>query len=372
MPSRKLTPEELRLQKEQERAYRMVQRMMEVMYGKTFALPEVRSAIKAAQKASKPFYFDNYSGADKAVRKVMRSFSSEMKHTIIVGIQEAWEEGDKGLWREIGGRLAKSSEEQEILNAIRAKATSASRSQNALNSFIREKRGGYTLSDRVWKITEGSKKEIEIMIQNGIKEGLSADDMARQVQKYLREPDRLFRRVRNAATKKLELSEAAKKYHPGQGVYRSSYKNALRLVSNEINRSYRESTWLSFQDNPLVIGYEIQLSNNHTCSDGKGGIIPGWTDICDELTGRYPKWFKWTGWHPNCRCRMIAILINMKDFQSRVKAIALGSLDDWQATGGIDELPKALMDWVSSNKDRIDRATSLPYWISDNSNFLGL
>lgn len=308
--ARKLTPEEKRIQQERERAYLMVQLMMQTMYDKTLALPQIRSAIKASQKTGKPFYFENYSQAERAVNKALRAFSSEMNHLVLNGIQEAWEEGDKGLWREIGERLAKSKEEQELFNAIRLQATGGARSENALNSFIRQKRGGYTLSERVWNITEANKKDLEIIIQNGIKEGLSADDMASYAQKYLRKPNRLFRRVRNATTKKLELSEAARKYHPGQGVYRSSYKNALRLVSNEINRSYRESTWTQFQNNPLVIGYEIQLSNNHTCSDGKGGIIPGWTDICDTLAGRYPKWFKWTGWHPNCYSDDTEVLTN--------------------------------------------------------------
>jgi len=30
------------------------------------------------------------------------------------------------------------------------------------------------------------------------------------------------------------------------------------------------------------------------------------------------------------------------------------------------------MDWVGDNRDRIDRTASLPYWIMDNSKFLGL
>lgn len=36
-------------------------------------------------------------------------------------------------------------------------------------------------------------------------------------------------------------------------------------------------------------------------------------DICDDLKGRYPKNFKWTGWHPHCRCHAITLLKTQKE-----------------------------------------------------------
>jgi len=35
------------------------------------------------------------------------------------------------------------------------------------------------------------------------------------------------------------------------------------------------------------VGYEIKLSQSYP-----------WHDACDTLAGKYPKTFKWTGWHP--------------------------------------------------------------------------
>ena len=62
--------------------------------------------------------------------------------------------------------------------------------------------------------------------------------MSRDVCGYLRNPDKLFRRVRDKHGN-LRLSKAAKAYHPGRGVYRSSYRNALRLTATENNMAYR-------------------------------------------------------------------------------------------------------------------------------------
>lgn len=137
-----------------------------------------------------------------------------------------------------------------------------------------------------------------MIIQNGIKEGMSAEEIQRSIKGYLNEPHKLFRRVRNKETGELEWSDAAKRYKPGQGVYRSAYRNAMRLARTEINAAYRQAQWEQYQNDPTVVGIRIELSNNHTTL--VNGVPVPFYDICDELRGVYPKSFKWTGWHPQC------------------------------------------------------------------------
>ena len=76
--------------------------------------------------------------------------------------------------------------------------------------------------------------------------------MSRDVRRYLRNPDKLFRRVRDKHGN-LRLSKAAKAYHPGRGVYRSSYRNALRLTATENNMAYRTADHLRWQQQPFVV-----------------------------------------------------------------------------------------------------------------------
>ena len=94
----------------------------------------------------------------------------------------------------------------------------------------------------------------------------------------------------------LRLSKAAKMYHPGRGVYRSSYKNALRLTQTEINMAYHSADHERWSQTDWIIGVRVSLSNNHTLNG-----IP-FHDICDDVKGVYPKDFKFVGWHPKCRC----------------------------------------------------------------------
>src|SRR5690606_36428057 len=114
--------------------------------------------------------------------------------------------------------------------------------------------------------------------------------LATQQKQYLIEPDRLYRRVRDLDGK-LVLSKAAKEYNPGRGIYRSSYKNAMRLARTETNMAYREADNTRYATSQILLGYEVRLSANH----------PRY-DICDHLKGEYPKDFKFVGWHPQCMC----------------------------------------------------------------------
>ena len=88
-------------------------------------------------------------------------------------------------------------------------------------------------------------------------------DLSRDVRQYLKYHNKLFRRVRDKDGV-LRLSKAAAAFHPGRGVYRSSYKNALRLTATENNIAYRTCDHLSWNALPFVLGQEIKTSNNHT------------------------------------------------------------------------------------------------------------
>ena len=116
----------------------------------------------------------------------------------------------------------------------------------ALEAFQRRTTYGHNLSERVWSIAKQFERHIELSLSIGISEGRSAADISRDVRVYLNEPDKLFRRVRNAFGN-LTLSKVAQAYHPGQGVYRSSYQNAMRMARTEINSAYREADSIRWQ-----------------------------------------------------------------------------------------------------------------------------
>lgn len=227
------------------------------------------------------------------------------------------------------------------------------RSERALNAFQGRKVDGMGLSERVWKSQKPVRGQIEMALELGLSTGRSAQRLSRDVREYLNEPHKLFRRVRDKKGV-LRLSKAAAAYHPGRGVYRSSYKNALRMTVTETNMAYRSADYTQQQEMDFVIGIIIKLSDNHPIDD-----------ICDDLAGVYPKQFKFTGWHPFCRCFAIPKLADRKEMRKWAR-MSDSERAAYQFKGAVTEMPKKFTDWVEVNSERIKSAKNLPYFIKDN------
>ena len=181
------------------------------------------------------------------------------------------------------------------------------------------------------------------------------------IRQYLKRPDMLFRRVKDERGN-LQLSKRAAAYHPGRGVYRSSYKNARRLAATETNIAYRTADHLRWQQMDFVVGIEIRTSpTNHPV-----------TDICDDLKGKYPKDFKFTGWHPHCRCHAISLLKTEEEMDADTERILNGEppSDPNSSVNAVTDVPKEFKDWVEDNKERAERSFSVPYFLKDNQQYL--
>lgn len=155
------------------------------------------------------------------------------------------------------------------------------------------------------------------------------------------------------------------------GVYRNSYKNARRLAATEANTAYRTADHLRWQQMDFVVGQRVVLSNNHTLNGKR------FRDICDDLSapqgstatrgrGCYPKDFKFTGWHPLCRCHAESILKTPEELKADTQRILDGKPVDGKSVNSVDDVPKEFKTWLKDNKGRIERAKSMPYFIRDN------
>jgi hypothetical protein len=152
-----------------------------------------------------------------------------------------------------------------------------------------------------------------------------------------------------------------------QGVYRSSYKNALRLARTENNMAYHSADYERWQQLDFVVGIEVMLSNNHTLNG-----VP-FTDICNDLQGKYPKNFKFTGWHPACRCFAVSILKTDEEMNADSERIMNGEELSENSVNTVKDLPVGFKKWVNDNADRIERAEkkgTLPYFLKDNDSIV--
>lgn len=298
----------------------------------------------------KEFHFEDFPVLKKEMEALMQDLGSSLQANIEDGDQESWT-----LSNTKNDAMVDSIIGKKKLPAKTVKAWKHPHLE-ALNAFIARKEAGMNLSRRVWNLTQQFKSEMELALELGMGEGKSAAALSRDIRKYLVEPNKLFRRVRDKSGA-LRLSKAAAAYHPGQGVYRSSYKNALRMTATENNIAYRTADHNRWQALPFVIGIEIHISNNHPTED-----------ICDLFDGkRFPKDFKFTGWHPWCRCYAVSVLASQEEMDAYTTAIMNGEdVSHWKFTGQVEKMPKEFNKWMKDNQARIENATSMPYFIKDN------
>ena len=312
-------------------------------------------SIKKTLPEDRIFSFDDYPATQKQIERLMTALQESMETTIVSGVRSAWtlsnNKNNALVSRIFGDRVGDLSKEQYR----RYFSTNGA----ALDAFLGRKEQGLNLSDRVWRYTNAFKHEIELGLDLGIRTGESAASMTRSLRQYLQHPDKLFRRVRDKHGN-LRLSKAAQAFHPGRGVYRSSYKNARRLASTETNMAYRTSDHLRWQQMDFVVGIEIRLSNNHTLNG-----VP-LTDICDTLKGRYPKDFKFVGWHPHCRCHVVTILKTEEEMQQDTQRILAGEKPEKGSVNAVRDVPAAFKDWVEEHAGRIKMGGNLPYFLRDN------
>lgn len=303
------------------------------------------------------FSFDDYPQTKKRVDQLLANVAADTRAKIEEGTRKEWLHACK-----VNDALVK-----QISATSRMSTEAISRLTNnnlpALAAFQGRKIGGMGLSDRVWKYTNQFKQEIEMGLDIGLGEATPAGDLAKQMKQYLQEPEKLFRRVRDKHGN-LKLSQNAKAYHPGQGVYRSSYRNAARLARTEVNMAYREAEHQRWTQLDFVIGIEIRLSNNHTLN-GRPFV-----DICDSLKGRYPKNYKFKGWHPQCRCHAIPILAKEGEFIEWNEEGGVPGSKEF--TGTIKETPSNFNSWMQSNQTKIATAKNLPWFLTDNASLLGV
>ena len=310
--------------------------------------------------ASKPLSFSDYPLIQTLMTKLQRKMAASVEAVITKGIDAEWDlsaEETRELVESLFGDL-----DSELME-LRTQAYLLRRDK-AREAFKMRKERGLSLSDRVWQYTGQFKEELEMALDLGLRDGKSADELNREVRKYLNNPNMLFRRVRDEHGV-LHLSKRAKAYHPGQGVYRSSYKNARRLTATETNMAYRSADFEHRQALDFIVGIKIQLSNNHTLNGEP------FVDICDHLMGEYPKDFKFVGWHPLCRCIVTNILKTKEERREDRMRIMRGEapIPPEQSKNYVGDTPDQFKAWCTLNAGRVERAKSLPYFIRDNKGY---
>lgn len=293
---------------------------------------------------NKLFKLNRYPLIKSRIDKLLREMSAQMQKIIETGTLQSWAIANAKNDALIDFLSKRTGIDRQVL---RQRYDYGARNEDALKAFQQRKDDGLGLSQRVWKSVKSAKEEITTAIDTAITEGAPAAKLSQLFRQSLLEPNKRFKRG----------SKRWANYHPGQGVYRSSYKNAMRVARTEINMAYREADYQRWSQMDFVVGIEVKLSNNpHHC------------EVCEMLAGKYPKDYVFLGNHPQCRCYAVPILLSPDEYNAFEGATLKG--EEYNPEGIIKRTPPGFNRWVKTNQDRINRAKNKPYFIRDNDKYI--
>lgn len=285
----------------------------------------------------RPFMWSDYPQTRKRIRDLQERFVEDIGAVIYSGTSEEWKNSNEvqdllanKVLQTYGATIGKKK--YEILYQP---------NNDALKAFQQRKDKGFTISDKLWNQSTLYKQELEEAISCAIQKGTSAITLSKQISKYLLDFPQLQKDYKERFGKASRAMDCE---------YRS-----IRLAASEINMAYRQAENLRWQQMDFVVGYEIKLSGSHHIDD-----------ICDQLKGKYPKTFVWTGWHPNDMCYKIPILKTEEEFwewDGRSEATTA-------SVNEVKDVPDAFKKWINENIQRAKSWDSAPYFIRDNDKYI--
>lgn len=245
-------------------------------------------------------------------------------------------------------------------------------------------KNGLNLAQTVWNYCQQTKSEFEMAMSNtiedGIKEGSSAEEIGKSIRKYLNNPDMMYRRyhtikVQKNGKKKDVVTWRRRRIIDGKvrfveeplekvgmGVYRSARKNALRVARTEINAAYHKARNERWQNEPFVIGQYIHVSPQHNIDD-----------ICNDLEGRYPKDFDWRSWHSNCMCTSDPITLQGEEKKEFYKRLAAGEdMSNYVGRFAVRDVPDYYKQYIKDHSEAIIKSYkkgNLAWHLQDNKKY---
>lgn len=344
--ARPSVPNQRKLYKDLEKRIRSYTLLIEDIYD---SLAEEAASIALSTgfdiDSKRPFSFSDYPNTAARVEDLQRRMVDEIEAVIYNGTASEWEASNEaqdllatGVLREYDAAV--DGQKYRILYQTNS---------DALRAFQQRVDKGMTISDKLWNQSISMTTAMEEAISCAIQKGMSAITLSKRISKYLNDYPKL-------------AADYGKKYGSASKAGDCEYRS-IRLAASEINMAYRNAENERWAQMDFVVGYEIRLSSNHNCK----GIPRGrFYDICDELAGKYPKDFKWSGWHPLCRCYKIPILKTEEEFWEwdGRNEISTSSVNE------VKDVPDNFKKWINNNIQRAKSWESTPYFIRDNKDFI--
>ena len=131
---------------------------------------------------------------EKQIERLLDDLHTQLVSNISNTVTDVWNLGNRKADELVTGYI----KDMAISSTLKDKMFS--RSADALNTLLKRKdEFGKTISSRVWDITDGAMDNLEYYLSSGLSSGRPAALISQDIRQLLNEPNRRFRRVRDAA-----------------------------------------------------------------------------------------------------------------------------------------------------------------------------
>lgn len=320
----------------QKKAYKDLSKRLNTYTRKILAIYDVLSKESAKIATSTDydgdgeFSFADYPRTSKKVNAMLDYYYNNMRALVYSGISNEWKKSDT-LQDLLTKKVIRTFTRK--IGEVKKKAY-YEHNNAAKKAFVERKVKGLNLSQRIWNQRDDVKEALEKCLSTGIEKGMSAVKLSKKVSKYLNDYPSLAK-------------DYKKKYGKAITIQNCEYRS-VRLARNEINMAYRTAEQERWARMDYIKGKEIKTTNNTTHK----------SDMCDFLAGVYPKDFYWTGWHVNCMCYAIPVIMSEEEF--------------WAKKGKNKQIdiPQNFTDWIEDNKQKIVK--DKPVFYSKNKKYFNL
>jgi hypothetical protein len=158
----------------------------------------------------------------------------------------------------------------------------AGKQASIIKNITKKNLQGLTLSERVFDLTSRAEADLKRLIANEVANGTSPYNISKKIEKYV-SPAVIGAGVLGVAV--------------GSGVYRSPYKNAMRLARTETNRAYVQASAQFYENKPWVESVDVTLSPVHSDTDDCDDVADGGPYSPSEAASLVPV-------HPHCMCSL--------------------------------------------------------------------
>jgi len=154
--------------------------------------------------------------------------------------------------------------------------------QQIIRNVAKKNLQGLTISERIWDLTARTEADLKRIIANGIAQGNSPYEISKDIEKYI--------------SPKVGMADELG-IQTGPGVYRSPYRNAMRLARTETNRAYTQASSNFYQNKPWVSEVDVMLSPDHDTPDECDDLADAGPYTPEAADGLIPA-------HPHCMCSL--------------------------------------------------------------------